>query len=58
MIEADDAYTGQHTQDVVELTVAVADRLGVERVLGAEPLLEPLGIGDVTLDDTLHRPEP
>ena len=30
MIEADDAYTGQHTQDVVELTVAVADRLGVD----------------------------
>ncbi|MEA2241255.1 MAG: hypothetical protein QOD24_811 [Solirubrobacteraceae bacterium] len=30
VIEADDAYTGQHTQDVVELTVAVADRLGVD----------------------------
>ena len=30
MIEADDAYTGQHTQDVVELTVAVADQLGVD----------------------------
>jgi putative nucleotidyltransferase with HDIG domain len=30
VIEADDVYTGQHTQDVVELTVAVADRLGVD----------------------------
>ena len=30
VIEADDAYTGQHTQDVVELTVAVADALGVD----------------------------
>jgi putative nucleotidyltransferase with HDIG domain len=30
VIEADDEYTGQHTQDVVELTVAVADHLGVD----------------------------
>ena len=30
VIEADDEYTGQHTQDVVELTVAVADRLAVD----------------------------
>jgi len=30
VIEADDEYTGQHTQDVVELTVAVADALGVD----------------------------
>ena len=30
VIEADDAYTGQHTQDVVELTVTVADKLGVD----------------------------
>ena len=30
VIEADDEYTGQHTRDVVELTVAVADRLGVD----------------------------
>jgi putative nucleotidyltransferase with HDIG domain len=30
VIEADDEYTGQHTQDVVELTVAVADSLGVD----------------------------
>ena len=30
VIEADDEYTGQHTQDVVELTVAVADHLRVD----------------------------
>jgi putative nucleotidyltransferase with HDIG domain len=30
VIEADDEYTGQHTQDVVELAVAVADRLRVD----------------------------
>jgi HD-GYP domain-containing protein (c-di-GMP phosphodiesterase class II) len=30
VIEADDEYTGQHTQDVVELTVTVADRLAVD----------------------------
>jgi HD-GYP domain-containing protein (c-di-GMP phosphodiesterase class II) len=29
MIEADDAYTGSHSWDVVELTLAVADRLGL-----------------------------
>ncbi len=30
VIEADDEYTGQHTQDVVELTVSVADHLRVD----------------------------
>ncbi len=30
VIEADDEYTGQHTQDVVKLTVTVADRLEVD----------------------------
>ena len=29
VIEADDSYTGSHSRDVVELTVAVADRLGL-----------------------------
>jgi putative nucleotidyltransferase with HDIG domain len=29
MIEADDAYTGSHSRDVVELVLAVADRLGL-----------------------------
>jgi HD-GYP domain-containing protein (c-di-GMP phosphodiesterase class II) len=30
MIEADDAYTGSHSRDVVELTLAVAARLGLD----------------------------
>ena len=29
MIEADDAYTGSHSRDVVELVLGVADRLGL-----------------------------
>ena len=29
VVEADDAYTGLHSQDVVQLTLAVADRLGL-----------------------------
>jgi HD-GYP domain-containing protein (c-di-GMP phosphodiesterase class II) len=31
VVDADDAYTGMHTRDVVELAVAVADRLGLDR---------------------------
>jgi putative nucleotidyltransferase with HDIG domain len=30
VIEADDAYTGSHSRDVVDLVVSVADRLGLE----------------------------
>lgn len=30
MIEADDAYTGEHSRDVVELVLAVAERLGLD----------------------------
>jgi len=30
MIEADDAYTGSHSRDVVDLVLAVADRLGLD----------------------------
>jgi HD-GYP domain-containing protein (c-di-GMP phosphodiesterase class II) len=30
VIEADDAYTGSHSRDVVELVLTVSDRLGVE----------------------------
>jgi HD-GYP domain-containing protein (c-di-GMP phosphodiesterase class II) len=29
VVEADDAYTGEHSRDVVNLTLAVADRLGL-----------------------------
>jgi HD-GYP domain-containing protein (c-di-GMP phosphodiesterase class II) len=30
VVEADDAYTGEHSRDVVELTAAVADHLGLD----------------------------
>jgi putative nucleotidyltransferase with HDIG domain len=30
VVEADDAYTGSHSRGVVELSLAVADRLGLE----------------------------
>lgn len=30
VIEADDAYTGSHSRDVVQLTLAVADRMGLD----------------------------
>jgi HD-GYP domain-containing protein (c-di-GMP phosphodiesterase class II) len=30
VVDADDAYTGMHTRDVVALSVAVADRLGLD----------------------------
>lgn len=30
MIEADDAYTGEHSRDVVQLVLAVGDRLGLD----------------------------
>jgi HD-GYP domain-containing protein (c-di-GMP phosphodiesterase class II) len=30
VVDADDAYTGEHTRGVVELSVAVADRLGLD----------------------------
>jgi HD-GYP domain-containing protein (c-di-GMP phosphodiesterase class II) len=30
VVDADDAYTGMHTRDVVELSVKVADRLGID----------------------------
>jgi HD-GYP domain-containing protein (c-di-GMP phosphodiesterase class II) len=30
VVDADDAYTGMHTRDVVDLSVAVAERMGLE----------------------------
>jgi HD-GYP domain-containing protein (c-di-GMP phosphodiesterase class II) len=30
VVEADHAYTGEHSRDVVELTIAVADQLGLD----------------------------
>jgi putative nucleotidyltransferase with HDIG domain len=33
VVDADDAYTGMHTRDVVELSLEVADRMGLETEL-------------------------
>jgi HD-GYP domain-containing protein (c-di-GMP phosphodiesterase class II) len=47
MIEADDAYTGSHSRDVVELVLAVAERLGLaadeQRVAEFTALLHDVG---------------
>ena len=61
VIEADDAYTGQHTQDVVELTVAVADRLGVdhETRLAAEFGALLHDVGKVAIpNEIINKPGP
>ena len=61
VIEADDEYTGQHTQDVVELTVAVADRLGVddETRLKAEFGALLHDVGKVAIpNDIINKPGP
>jgi HD-GYP domain-containing protein (c-di-GMP phosphodiesterase class II) len=47
MIEADDSYTGSHSRDVVELVLAVAERLGLaadeQRVAEFTALLHDVG---------------
>jgi HD-GYP domain-containing protein (c-di-GMP phosphodiesterase class II) len=47
MIEADDAYTGSHSRDVVELVLAVAERVGLdgdeERMAEFTALLHDVG---------------
>jgi HD-GYP domain-containing protein (c-di-GMP phosphodiesterase class II) len=35
VVDADDAYTGMHTRDVVALSVAVAERMGSTRSAAA-----------------------
>jgi hypothetical protein len=37
MVEADDAYTGLHSQDVVSLVLAVADELGMGQLSAVRP---------------------
>src|SRR5207248_1969771 len=36
VVEADDAYTGSHSRDVVELTLQVAERLGLDARLARQ----------------------
>jgi putative nucleotidyltransferase with HDIG domain len=61
VIEADDEYTGQHTQDVVELTVAVADHLRVdeETRLAAEFGALLHDVGKVAIpNEIINKPGP
>ena len=37
LLEEDDEYTGRHTEDVVGLTVSVAERMGLDEDLAAPP---------------------
>lgn len=61
VIEADDQYTGDHTKDVVELTLRVADRLGVddETRRGAEFGALLHDVGKIHIPDTIiNKPGP
>ncbi len=61
MIEADDAYTGLHSRDVVDLVLAVADALDLDRRdrLHAELTALLHDVGKVRIaDDILNKPGP
>jgi HD-GYP domain-containing protein (c-di-GMP phosphodiesterase class II) len=61
VIEADDAYTGSHSRDVVELTVAVADRLGLDAAQRHEAELVALlhDVGKVKIPaEIINKPGP
>jgi HD-GYP domain-containing protein (c-di-GMP phosphodiesterase class II) len=61
MVEADDAYTGLHSRDVVHLVVAVADALGLGRRdrLHAELTALLHDVGKVRIpNEILHKPGP
>jgi HD-GYP domain-containing protein (c-di-GMP phosphodiesterase class II) len=61
VIEADDAYTGSHSRDVVDLVVAVADRLGLEpherRQAEFAALLHDVGKVKIPAE-IIHKPGP
>jgi len=61
VIEADDQYTGDHTKDVVELTLQVADALGVDEATrrGAEfgALLHDVGKIQIP-NEIINKPGP
>jgi HD-GYP domain-containing protein (c-di-GMP phosphodiesterase class II) len=61
MVEADDAYTGLHSRDVVDLVLAVADALGIEgrQRLHAELTALLHDVGKVRIaDEILNKPGP
>ena len=61
VIEADDQYTGEHTKDVVELTLQVADALGVDEETrrGAEFGALLHDVGKIRIPDAIiNKPGP
>jgi putative nucleotidyltransferase with HDIG domain len=61
VIEADDQYTGEHTKDVVELTLQVADALGVDEDTrrGAEFGALLHDVGKIRIPDAIiNKPGP
>jgi putative nucleotidyltransferase with HDIG domain len=61
VIEADDAYTGSHSRDVVDLVVAVSDRLGVDPAVRQRAELAALlhDVGKVKIPaEIINKPGP
>src|SRR3954468_223037 len=61
LLEEDDEYTGQHTEDVVELSVRVAEQLGVDEETRRETELGALlhDIGKIAIPDAIiNKPGP
>jgi putative nucleotidyltransferase with HDIG domain len=61
LLEDDDEYTGHHTQDVVELSVRVADELGVSEAVRSEAEMGALlhDIGKIHIPDAIiNKPGP
>jgi putative nucleotidyltransferase with HDIG domain len=61
VVEADDEYTGNHSRSVVELSLAVADKLGVDahdrRNVEFAALLHDVGKIDIP-NEIIHKPGP
>ena len=55
LLEDDDEYTGHHTHDVVELSVSVAERMGVPEEVRSETELGALlhDIGKISIPDSI-----
>jgi putative nucleotidyltransferase with HDIG domain len=61
VLEEDDEYTGRHTEDVVGLSVAVAERMGVDEDVRRATELGALlhDIGKIAIPDTIiNKPGP
>ena len=61
LLESDDEYTGHHTEDVVDLSVRVAERMGVSEEIRRETELGALlhDIGKIHIPDAIiNKPGP